>query len=102
MLYGEESAANCRIVSRSYRAVSGLVLIAKSAQIATVLNTSLQMTFRGLICCLGGVIAHGDFCLRTKVKVKQGDSTKSSKNPGEPDVGLSCSLCAVSSGEEPK
>ena len=70
-LYGEESAANCRIVSRSYRAVSGLVLIAKSAQIATVLNTTLQMTFRGLICCLGGVIAHGDFCLRTKVKVKQ-------------------------------
>ena len=65
-LYGDASAAHFRTVSRAYRAVAGLVLIAKSAQVAQALRSTVQCTFRALCGCVGGVLVDGDFSCRTK------------------------------------
>ena len=65
-LYGE-AASEYRIVSRAYRAVAGLVLVAKSSTHSAALAPTLQMTFRCLCACIGmspTSTVDGDFCMR--------------------------------------
>ena len=83
-LYGKQSAASFRIVSRMYACMPGIVVVAKNAEADSAVSASLQMTFRAL--CLGEIksdtLRIGPTCNAANARIS-GDEEKTPPQSGQ-------------------